>query len=86
MHAITEDLLGIKRVCVQEVIDIPVDTPTDKRFEMGAEAKTRLREALVDAIWPFVECQAYTPGPNKFKTCATVIVVDPEKMKVRESE
>lgn len=79
MHATTEDLLGVKRVCVQEVVDIPEDTPVDKRFEMGVEAKKRLKDALIEAIWPFVENQAYTPGPNKFKTCATVIVVDPEK-------
>ena len=86
MHAITEDLLGIKRVCVQEVIDIPVDTPPDKRFEMGAEARKRLKDALIEAIWPFVENRAYTPGPNKFKAYATVIVVDPEKMEARKGE
>lgn len=76
----------IKRICVNEIIDIPADAKTDERFRLGREAKERLKESVLEAIIPYIEFDAYTPEGGKFKTSARLMILDLTEMEGEREE
>ena len=81
-----EDSKLIKHITVSETIDIPKDTPIDERYQIGKAAKARLLDAVVKAIEPFIEIEAYTPCGGEYTTKASLTLLNAKELKVRDFE
>lgn len=81
-----EDSRLIKYIAVSEKIDIPKDTPIDERYQLGKDAKARLLDAVVKAIEPYIEIEAYTPCGGEYTTKASLALLNAKELKVRDFE
>ena len=81
-----EDSRLIKYITVSEKIDIPKDTPIDERYQLGKDAKVRLLDAVVKAIEPYIEIEAYTPRGGEYTTKASLALLNAKELKVRDFE
>lgn len=81
-----EDSRLIKYITVSEKIDIPKDTPIDERYQIGKDAKARLLDAVVKAIEPYIEIEAYTPCGGEYTTKASLALLNAKELKVRDFE
>ena len=81
-----EDSRLIKYITVSEKIDITKDTPIDERYQIGKDAKARLLDAVVKAIEPYIEIEAYTPCGGEYTTKASLTLLNAKELKERDFE
>ena len=81
-----EDSKLIKYITVSEKIDIPENATADVRYQMGKDAKVRLRNAIAEAIEPYIEIEAYTPCGGEYTTKASLALLNAKELKVRDFE
>lgn len=81
-----EDSRLIKYITVSEKLDIPKDTPIDERYQIGKDARARLLDAVVKAIEPYIEIEAYTPCGGEYTTKASLALLNAKELKVRDFE
>lgn len=81
-----EDSRLIKYITVSEKLDIPKDTPIDERYQIGKDAKARLLDAVVKAIEPYIEIEAYTPCGGEYTTKVLLALLNAKELKVRDFE
>jgi hypothetical protein len=81
-----EDSRLIKYITVSEKTDIPKDTPINERYQIGKDARARLLDAVVKAIEPYIEIEAYTPCGGEYTTKASLAMLNAKELKVRDFE
>lgn len=81
-----EDSHGVKHVTVSETIDIPENATADVRYQMGKDAKVRLRNAIAEAIEPYIEINAHTLCSGEFTTTASLTLLNAKALKGERDE
>lgn len=81
MTVVVEDSRLLKHICITEEIDIPADTAMDERYKLGKEARNRLRETIAKAVEPYIVFGAYTPESGKFRTKASITLLNAAELK-----